>query len=86
MPKDKVTVGAVGVGPMGTILAGCLAEAGAHIVAADLPERIAQVKGNGLHVMRAGRRYVYEVCTVDRIPELADHKPNYIIIATKTKG
>jgi 2-dehydropantoate 2-reductase len=83
MPKDRFTVGAVGVGPMGTVLAGCLAEAGARIVAADLPERVAQVRERGLQVIRADRRYVYEVQSVNRIPELADHEPDCIVIATK---
>lgn len=84
MAGEKLTVGAVGVGPMGTILAGCLAEAGAEILVADLPHRIAQVRRNGLQVIRADRQYDYPVRTVDSIPELAGARPDAIFISTKT--
>ena len=83
MPGEKFTVGAIGVGPVGTILATCLAKAGAEIIAADIPKRIAQVRENGLHVHWGERRLEYPAATVDSIPSLAQAGPDCIFIATK---
>lgn len=83
MGEGTFTVGAVGVGPMGTILAACLAEAGAEIVVADLPHRIAQVEKSGLQVLRGGREFEYRVGTVDSIRALAGAHPDCILVATK---
>jgi len=83
MPRDRITIGSVGVGPMGTILSGCLAEAGAEIIVADLPHRIAQIKQNGLQVIRGARQFDYLVRTVDSIRALKHAHPDCIIVATK---
>jgi 2-dehydropantoate 2-reductase len=83
MPREFLTVGVVGVGPMGTILSGCLAEAGAEIIVADLPQRIAQVKRSGLQVVRGARRFDYFVRTVDSIRALGNACPDCIVVSTK---
>jgi 2-dehydropantoate 2-reductase len=85
MVREKLTVGAIGVGPIGTILATCLAKAGAQIVVADLPHRVAQVKERGLQVRweQEGWRLDYPAATVDSIHALSRHRPDCIFIATK---
>jgi len=50
MPNENLTIGAVGVGAVGTILAACLAEAGAEVVVSDIPVRNSQIDNNGLRV------------------------------------
>jgi len=83
MPGDKLKVGAIGVGPVGTILATCLAEAGANISVADVPPRIDQVKHSGLHVRWAGREYRHPVTRAGSVASLADARPDCIFISTK---
>lgn len=83
MPGDKLTIGAIGVGPVGTILAASLARAGAEIIVADLPFRIDQIRGNGLQVDWNGELIEQPVSTVDSIQSLRDLKPDCIFIATK---
>jgi 2-dehydropantoate 2-reductase len=60
-----------------------LAEAGARIVAADIPERIAQIKEHGLGLHWEEKHRAHEVETVDSIPELAYARPDCILVATK---
>lgn len=83
MSGERLTIGAVGVGAVGSILAACLAEAGAEVVVADIPRRIAQVNENGLQVNWNERQFRHKVATVDKISSLADAEPDCIFIATK---
>jgi len=83
MPGEQFTVGAVGVGPVGTIMAAWLAEAGANVVVADIPARIAQVRESGLQVRWFDRHLGHRVGTVDSVRSLAEVEPDCIFIATK---
>jgi len=83
MPQEKLTVGVVGAGAVGSILASCLAEAGAGIVVADIPVRKAQIDQNGLRVTWNDRQLNHRVGTVDSISALRDADPDLIFIATK---
>ncbi len=83
MPENKFIIGAIGVGPVGTILATCLAEAGAEIIVADIPPRLDQVRQDGLHIEWGEKRFEHKVETVDSIRSLADSNPDCIFIATK---
>ncbi len=82
MPR-KLIIGVVGVGAVGTVLAGRLAEAGAGIIAADIPNRIAQIKRDGLRVRWADGDCEQRVDTVDSIRSLGQMHPDCIIVATK---
>ena len=53
MSGNNFTVGAVGVGAVGSVVAACLAKAGVRIVTADLPHRVSQLTQNGLQVQWA---------------------------------
>ncbi|MFH1676591.1 MAG: ketopantoate reductase family protein [bacterium] len=83
MPGEKLTVGAIGVGPVGTILATCLAEAGAEICVADVPPRIDQIKQSGLQIHWDGRDYRHAVSKTGPIGSLAEWEPDIIFISTK---
>jgi 2-dehydropantoate 2-reductase len=83
MPDNKMTIAAVGVGAVGSILAGNLAEAGAEVIVADVPQRISQIKVKGLHVQWGEKRIQPKIGTVDSIRSLADARPDCIFIATK---
>jgi len=83
MAGNKLTIGAVGVGAVGTILSSCLKEGGAEVVVADIPQRIAQVRENGLQMIWGEKRFENPVATVDSIRSLADVHPDCIFIATK---
>ncbi len=83
MPQENLTIGAVGVGAVGTILASCLAEAGADVIAADIPVRKSQVDENGLRVTWADRQLNNLIKTVDNISDLKAHEPDVIFVATK---
>jgi 2-dehydropantoate 2-reductase len=83
MATDKLTVGFVGVGAVGTVMATCLAEAGARVVVADIPERIAQIQERGLGMHWEERHRAHEVETVGSIRELASAHPDCIMVATK---
>src|SRR3990172_2053849 len=84
MLGDKLTVGAVGVGAIGTILMAHLAEAGVRIVAADLPHRIAQINDRGLSVKWGDKRLRPRIESVDSIRALADKDPDCIFVSVKT--
>jgi 2-dehydropantoate 2-reductase len=83
MPGEKLTIGAIGVGPVGTILATALSRAGANIIVADLPSRNEQIRNIGL-VTRWNEDLLKQPAkTVDSIPELSEHSPDCIFIGTK---
>ncbi len=84
MAADKFTVGAVGAGAIETVVCACLAEAGVEVVAADLPERIAEIKKHGLRLHWGDRRISHAIGSVDSISALADVKPDCILVATKS--
>ena len=78
-----MTIGAIGVGPAGSIFAACLAEAGARVVATDLPFRIEQIRANGLQIYWGDRHIQQRIETVDSIKALCDADPDCIFISTK---
>lgn len=83
MPEEKLTIGAIGVGPVGSIFAACLAEAGAKVVATDLPFRIEQIQTNGLQIYWGDRHIQQRIESVDSIKALGDANPDCIFISTK---
>lgn len=83
MPGEKITIGAIGVGPVGAILASALSRAGAEIIVADLPFRIDQIKEYGLQVRWGEDQHDHHVRTVDSIADLLKHHIDCIFIGTK---
>lgn len=80
---EKLKIGTIGVGPVGGILSMCLAEAGADVIIADIPQRNSQIKENGLQVRWEDKMHEHRVGVVDSIRFLAAEKPDCIVIATK---
>jgi 2-dehydropantoate 2-reductase len=80
---ERLTVGAVGVGAVGTIVASCLADAGAEIIAVDVPVRLDQLRKFGLRARWLGREIQHEVKTAETIKSMGDKKPDCIFISTK---
>ncbi|MFH1755823.1 MAG: 2-dehydropantoate 2-reductase [Candidatus Latescibacterota bacterium] len=80
---DKLKVGTIGMGPVGSIVSMCLAEAGADIVVVDIPQRSAQIKKNGLQVRWNDKMHEHRVGVVDSIRFLAGENPDCIFVATK---
>ena len=83
MPSKRLTVGVVGVGAVGTVMGACLAEAGARIIAVDVPQRIAQIKKHGLRVVWEKRRLHQRVDTAESITALGAEHPDCLLLATK---
>ncbi|UCH83162.1 MAG: ketopantoate reductase family protein [Candidatus Latescibacterota bacterium] len=83
MSGDKFTVGAIGVGAVGSVITACLAKAGARIVAADLPHRIPQLNKNGLQMQWADELFEYPADVVESIRDIANAKPDCVLVATK---
>ncbi|NIO28385.1 MAG: hypothetical protein GTO29_07530 [Candidatus Latescibacteria bacterium] len=83
MSGDKITVGTIGLGPVGAVVGACLAKAGAEIVATDLPHRISQLEKSGIQVYWDNELLQYAVRTADSIRAMADARPYCMIIATK---
>jgi len=84
MAQEKLNVGVVGVGPVGTIMALFLAKAEADVTVVDLPHRIAQVNESGLQVQWGETPLQHRVRALDSISALSGLAPEYIVVATKT--
>ena len=84
MTSENLTVGGVGLGVVGSILATHLAEAGAEIFTADLPHRIEQIKKNDLRMQWNEKKLTHSVRTFPSITELIKAKPDVIFVSTKT--
>ncbi|UCG45191.1 MAG: 2-dehydropantoate 2-reductase [Candidatus Bathyarchaeota archaeon] len=80
----SLTVGIIGLGPVGSILASHLADYGVDVIVEDIAEELlAQIRKNGLKVSG-----IHELTAdIDRITgsldELAESEPDIIFIATK---
>ena len=83
MSRKKFTVCAIGVGPVGSILAVSFAKIGAEIIATDLPHRIPQLKKNGFQVQWGKELLEYPTSVVNSIRSMAEVQPDCVFIATK---
>jgi 2-dehydropantoate 2-reductase len=81
--KNNLTVGAIGLGPVGSILSSYLLKSEVKVIAADLPHRIEQLKKNGLQVESAGKMDEDRIDVVDSARWLGAYRPDCIFIATK---
>jgi len=84
MAVEKFTIGGIGAGVVGTILASHLADAGAEIIITDLPHRTEQIDKNGLQVRWGEKHLSHSVRTTPTIASLVASGPDVIFISTKT--
>jgi len=80
----KPTIGIIGLGPVGSILAAHLAEGGEDVVAEDILEKIlSKIRKDGLNVAGITKLTAKIDKTANSISELAEYDPGIIFIATK---
>ncbi|MGQ9506462.1 MAG: ketopantoate reductase family protein [Candidatus Bathycorpusculaceae bacterium] len=78
------TIGIVGLGPVGSILAAHLAKGGLDVVVEDIAkELLAKIKRDGLKISGITELYTRFDKTASSLTELAEFKPEIIFIATK---
>lgn len=81
MPK---TIGIIGLGPVGTILAAHLAKGGANVVVEDIAkELLVKVRKDGLRVSGISKLSARVDKVVGSLAELAKFEPNIVFVATK---
>lgn len=84
MTKDRPTIGIIGLGPVGTILAAHLAKGGADVVVEDIAkELLAKVSKDGLRVSGIKKLSARVDKVVGSLAELAKFKPDIVFVATK---
>jgi 2-dehydropantoate 2-reductase len=81
---NKPTVGIIGLGPVGSILAAHLAKGGVDIVVEDIAkELLAKIKKDGLKVSGIRELSARFDKTASSLTELAKFEPDIVFIATK---
>lgn len=84
MMQKKPTIGIIGLGPVGSILAAHLAESGIDVVAEDILEKLlSKVRRNGLNISGITELTATIDRTATSISELAEFDPSITFIATK---
>jgi len=84
MTIKKPTIGIIGLGPVGSILAAHLTQGGENVVVEDaMPNILLKVKTDGLNVSGITKIAVKIDNIANSIPELAHFGPDIIFIATK---
>ena len=84
MTLDRPTIGIIGLGPVGTILAAHLAKGGANVVVEDIAkELLVKVRKDGLRVSGISKLSARVDKVVGSLAELAEFEPNIVFVATK---
>ncbi len=84
MTMKKPTVGIIGLGPIGSILAAHLTQSGENVVVEDVMQNILlKVKKDGLNISGITKITVKIDNIANSIPELAQFGPEIILIVTK---
>jgi len=84
MTRKKPTIGIIGLGPVGSILAAHLAKSGENVVVEDAVANILlKVKKDGLNVSGITKLAVKINNIANSIPELAQFSPEIIFLVTK---
>ncbi len=82
-PQDPRRIAILGAGAVGTILAARLAELGEPLLLVESsPARLAQLRDGGLRF--AGGAAHYPEALLERVEELAPHRPAAVFVCTKT--
>ena len=80
----KPTIGIIGMGPVGSILAAHLAAGGEDVVAEDILEKIlSKIRKDGLNISGITKLTAKMDKTANSISELAEYDPSIIFISTK---
>lgn len=84
MASKKSTIGIIGLGPVGSILAAHLAKSGQDIVAQDIIENLlAKIEKEGLNISGITELTAKIGKTANSVSKLSKFNPNIIFIATK---
>lgn len=84
MTQKKPTIGIIGLGPVGSILAAHLAKGGEDVVAEDILENLLlKIKKDGLNISGITKITARINKIAHSISELAEFNPDIIFIATK---
>ena len=84
MTRKKPTIGIIGMGPVGSILAAHLAKSGEDVVAEDILEKIlSKIRKDGLNISGITKLTAKIDKTANSISELAEYDPGVVFIATK---
>jgi 2-dehydropantoate 2-reductase len=80
----RPTIGVIGMGPVGAILAAHLAKGGEDVVVEDIVEKIlSNIRKKGISVSGITKLTVRIDKTANSISELAEYDPDMIFVATK---
>ncbi|MCK4482997.1 NAD(P)-binding domain-containing protein, partial [Candidatus Bathyarchaeota archaeon] len=81
---DKPTIGIIGLGPVGCILAGHLASGGVDVVVEDIAKGLlAKIRKDGLRVSGISTLSARIDKVVGSLAELAEFEPDIVFISTK---
>jgi len=84
MASKKSTIGIIGLGPVGSILAAHLAKSGQDVVAQDVLENLlSKVRKEGLNISGITELTAKMFKTANSIPKLAEYNPSIIFVVTK---
>ena len=84
MTRKKPTIGIIGMGPVGSILAAHLAKSGEDVVAEDiLKEILSKIRKEGLNISGITKLAAKINKTANSISELAEYDPGIVFMATK---
>lgn len=84
MASGKVTVGIIGLGPVGSILAAHLAKSGVNVVVEDVASNILlKIKQDGINITGITKLSARIDKIANSIPELAKFNPEIVFIVTK---
>jgi len=84
MARKRSTFGVIGLGPVGSILIGHLANSGQNVVAEDVAQSIvSKVKKDGLNISGVTKLNVKINNVVGSVSQLAEFKPEIVFIVTK---
>jgi len=82
--RKKPTIGIIGLGPVGSILAAHLAKSGEDVVAEDIVEKLLfKIRSEGLNISGITKLTAKINKTACSMSELSKFNPNIIFIATK---
>jgi len=85
MEGKKQTIGIIGLGPVGTILAAHLAKHGEKVIVEDIVEKLlSTIKDEGLHVSGIRELTAKIDRTASSTSELSRYSPDVVFVATKT--
>jgi 2-dehydropantoate 2-reductase len=85
MARKKPTIGIIGLGPVGSILAAHLVHSGENVVVEDaMPNILSKIKQDGLNVSGITQLAVKVDKVANSLDELSQSQPEIVFIVTKT--